>query len=81
MTADLSRERRRKAISTLKANRDRVDALARPAQLVYAVSLLVADGRGGFAEAEVVSASADPSVVQVASTLLAKAGYSTGAMT
>jgi hypothetical protein len=77
MTVDLSRERRRRAVSIMKAKRTTLATLDRKTQLVYAVALLMAD-ESWFAEADVITATADPSVVQVASTLLVKAGLATG---
>ncbi|MHC3000358.1 hypothetical protein [Microbacterium sp. HJ5] len=79
MSANLSRERRRWALSVLKNERERFTSLGPHEQLVYAVMLLAADDDGTFDIPHIEAALSDPLTAQTASMLLSQAGWRAGA--
>lgn len=78
MIADLSRARRRWALSALRSTRASLADLGPREQLVYAVGLLASDDRGTFDVDQITAAMAEPLTVQVAEMLLSKAGWLAG---
>jgi hypothetical protein len=73
VSADFSEDRRRRVIRHLRRKRAELGTLSDRARLLYAVSLLLADGHGHVGKAAMVAALEDPSTVQVARTLLDEA--------
>lgn len=71
--ADLSRERRRHVLNLLKRQGIVTSSLSDSARLTYVVGALVCDDTGYLKKDSLVAAFQDPSVVQAARTLLAKA--------